>query len=472
MHRAKFIDAIGTIALSNKSVNYDNSITAENGTSIVDGRLLGVNPLQLTHNSTVLKVKHKDHGMYSASNNVTITGVKSQIQTTLSTAITSTANVVSLVGTIASLGFEASSLSSRCYIRIGNEIMFGTIDSNTIKSLTRGDDGTTAAAHTAGATVEFYQILKTPLVEINKTHLAIANIDTNSYTISLTTAPTITGSDATPTAEVGLNRVYATENIRFETIKPIVSVLELPLTTITSKLRTTSATSPSGSESSFNTQATGETIQLNENFKFETSRMVCSNINETNELAGAKSLFLDLTFSSVADNLSPVLDTDRMSIVAAANILDEINSSGDVFPTTDYVPSTTSLGDNNSAIYITKKVALQNPANSIKVLFDANRPATSDIKVLFKILPSAASEDFDELDYEFFNTTGSPDTPSVVSLTDVDFQENEYTAGTKDDGTGVELPEFTQFSIKIVLQGTNAAQPPRIKDLRIIALAE
>ena len=35
-----------------------------------------------------------------------------------------------------------------------------------------------------------------------------------------------------------------------------------------------------------------------------------------------------------------------------------------------------------------------------------------------------------------------------------------------------QLPEFVQFSIKIVLQGTNAAQPPRIKNLRIIALAE
>ena len=48
----------------------------------------------------------------------------------------------------------------------------------------------------------------------------------------------------------------------------------------------------------------------------------------------------------------------------------------------------------------------------------------------------------------------------------------EFTAGVKDDGfTGTELPEFIQFSIKIVLTSTNAAQAPRVKDLRAIALA-
>ena len=43
--------------------------------------------------------------------------------------------------------------------------------------------------------------------------------------------------------------------------------------------------------------------------------------------------------------------------------------------------------------------------------------------------------------------------------------------GIKDDGIGEALGEFSQFAIKIVMQGTNAAAPPRIKDLRIIALA-
>ena len=122
-------------------------------------------------------------------------------------------------------------------------------------------------------------------------------------------------------------------------------------------------------------------------------------------------------------------------------------------------------------LYITKKVALENPATSLKVTFAANKVATSDIKVLHKVLRSDDSFDFDELGYEFFNTDGSPDATVNSSLKATDFQEYTYSAGIKDDGVGETLGEFSQFAIKIVMQGTNAAAPPRIRDLRIIALA-
>ena len=46
-----------------------------------------------------------------------------------------------------------------------------------------------------------------------------------------------------------------------------------------------------------------------------------------------------------------------------------------------------------------------------------------------------------------------------------------FTSGVTDDGIGTPLPEFIQFAIKIVGQGTNAAEPIRIKDFRAIALA-
>ena len=57
------------------------------------------------------------------------------------------------------------------------------------------------------------------------------------------------------------------------------------------------------------------------------------------------------------------------------------------------------------------------------------------------------------------------------SLDDNDFQQYLFTAGVTDDGIGTPLPEFISFAIKIVGQGTNAAEPIRIRDLRVIALA-
>ena len=107
----------------------------------------------------------------------------------------------------------------------------------------------------------------------------------------------------------------------------------------------------------------------------------------------------------------------------------------------------------------------------MKVFFAGHRHSSAEIKVLFKILRSDSADDFDELGYEFFNTTGTTDAITASSLNEDDFQQYLYTACVTDDGIGEPLPEFIQFAIKIVGQGTNAAEPIRIRDLRVIALA-
>ena len=464
LYNAAFTVGTGTLTLTNDNIG--DSVTAEDGSTTVYGRRLLSNPVVLTNSSTACQIKHADHGMYSTSNNVKITGVSSGISTTLDGAITATATSLTLTS---ATGFEASSLSSRCYVKIGNEIMFGTLSSTTISSLTRGDDSTTAVAHADDATVELYQILKTPLTEINKTHTAIANIQLDSYTVTLTTAPTITG--ASTTAEVGETQVYASENYRYETMKTIIGALELPDTTLTSKVRTTTGTSPAGSESSFSTLSTGVAFPLNENFDFDTTRIVASSVNETNELSAAKSLFIPITLSSTNTNVSPVIDLDRKSMICIGNVINNVDSSSDVYPTTDYNASTEPSGDQNAFIYVTKRVALENPATALKVFFAANKHSSAELKVMFKTLRSDSADDFDDLGYTFFNTTGTTDNVTPSSLDRDDLQQYVYTAGVTDDGIGEPLPEFIQFAVKIVGQGTNAAQPPRIRDLRVIALA-
>jgi len=464
LYKADFTIGSGTLTLTNDNIG--DEVTAEDGTTTVYARRLLSNPIVLSTTSTACQVKHKDHGMYATANNVKITGVKSEISTTLNGAITAAATSLTLTS---GTGFVASNRSSRCYVKINNEIMFGTISGTGLSSITRGDDSTTAVAHATGSTVELYQILGTPLDEINKTHTAIANIQLDSYTVLLSNAPTITG--ATTIAEVGGIGVYASENYRYETIKTLIGAMELPDTTLSAKIRTTTGTSPSGAESSFSTLSTGVAFPLNENFNFDTTRIVASSVNETNELSAAKSLFIPITLSTTKSNVSPVIDLGRKSMICIGNVLNNIDSSSDVYPTSDYVPSTEPEGDQNAFIYITKRVALENPATALKIFFAANKHSSSDIKLLFKILRSDSSDDFNDLGYEFFNTTGTTDIITPSSLDSEDLQQYVYTAGVTDDGIGTPLPEFIQFAIKIVGQGTNAAQPPRIRDLRVIALA-
>ena len=132
-------------------------------------------------------------------------------------------------------------------------------------------------------------------------------------------------------AEVGDISVFASENYRMELNEKFsISALELPETTLTASVKTTSGTSPSGSESSFSTDTSSTVIPLNENFRFDTSRIIASKINETNELGGAKSFFFDIGLTTTKSNLSPVIDLDRLSVIAVGNRMNNVDTSSDV----------------------------------------------------------------------------------------------------------------------------------------------
>ena len=97
--------------------------------------------------------------------------------------------------------------------------------------------------------------------------------------------------------------------------------------------------------------------------------MIASKINEQNELSSAKSFFLRFSIEYNNPNVSPVVDLGRSSVNLIANRINNIDSSSDVYPTTDFNASTEPDGDQNVAIYLTKAIALETPATSIRVVF-------------------------------------------------------------------------------------------------------
>jgi len=450
-----FEDLKFTLYRASFDTNVNGKLTLVN--DVLETASLEKDPLQFFASSTNVKVTHRDHHMYDTDSNVTISGVSSGITTTLNGAITDGATSLAL--TSVSL-FPSSATSGSIHLKIGDEIVTGTISGTNVTSVTRAQDGTTAAAHNNGATVELYQINNVPLTEINKTHTSISNIGIDSYVIA-----TSTQSDTASTSG-GLS-VVATENAMIDGIQTLVPTIEHPDTTVSAEIRATTGTSPSGSQSSYSTAAltaqNAEKITIGENYFFSNPKLVASQINETNELAGSKSLFLDFNMTTTKENLSPVIDLDRKSIVAFTNRLNNIDSSSDVFPTTDFISATEPDGDSNEAIYCTKRVTLQNPATSIKVLHSAVRFSGAEIQLMYKILRSDDASDFDEIGWRYFNSTGGPDTTVNESTTADDFIEYEYTQN--------DLEEFIAFAIKIRMQGVNSSEPPRIKDLRAIALA-
>ena len=464
LRRASFdTSAAGLVTLQNKTLPVKS---------------LKVNPLEMTDASTTLKINHVGHAMHTTGNNVTIDGVKSGASTTLNGALNATATSITLTS---GTNFDDTSgkysrdASNVYYIKIDDEIIsYTTISGTGITSATRGANSTTATSHANGATVELFQIHKVPLYDINKTHTAIGNIETDSYTITLATTPVVDGAGSTST--FGGSVVTASENAQYDVSTFNIGTLVPPETTLESAVLATSGTSVSGSEQSFVKSTTNRFVPLADNYYFPTTNIVASGINETNEMSGVKSLTAPFTLSSNSELVSPVIDVQRLTMMAVANQINVIDSSSDVFPTSIYRAMTEPEGDNHSAIYMTKKINLETPATSLRLLLDINRESGADVKVLFKTLRVDDAFDFDEISYKFFNDdgtiagSGDPDVAVRASQFN-EFLEHEYTAGVTDDGIGNPLDEFISFQIKIVMRTTNQARPPRVKNLRALALA-
>ena len=115
----------------------------------------------------------------------------------------------------------------------------------------------------------------------------------------------------------------------------------------------------------------------------------------------------------------------------------------------DFAP----VGATNMANYITRKLSLQTPADSIKVMFDACILSRTDIKVYYRGWDG-------DIDLKKVNWV---DTGFVNDSYQVDRTFAERTI----DVEGIK--SFSNLSIKIVLKSSDPAQVPTVKNLRVIA---
>ena len=113
---------------------------------------------------------------------------------------------------------------------------------------------------------------------------------------------------------------------------------------------------------------------------------------------------MELVLKVEDTNVSPVIDTDRISVVTTTNRVNR--------PVTNYVDDNRvtdkSDRDPNQAVYISKRVDLENPASFLQVKLAGHQPPGSDFRVLYKLFrPDTIDE---EQPYELF--------PGFANLTD------------------------------------------------------
>ena len=473
--------AANALVLTNNTGTFDTS-----NTIIVDGTTLpNIKPATVTTNTDQydglhFKISHPNHGNHAANNTVTIadiTGDSIPTQTTVAYGISET-SVVSVGNSAGFNFFEGAQVtaSNPGFAMIGNEVLkYTSVGTNQLSgTIERGIDSSLAMTHPIGTPVQKYELSGVSLRKINKQHSLINvtsgiqdKVTLDSYHVK------IEGTKFFSKDKFGGGiKGRATKNIMYDTITPTVAHSLPAGTDLTASIRTTSGTSVDGTETSFQDKGF-ETVSLVNDTKFLQTRMVASFDNEQaqlTELPGAKSFTLQLSMSTTNEDVSPVVDAFRSSVSTSSS---RINSPIDNYATSS---RSNSVDDPHENIYQTKVIKLDTPSSSLKVKVAAMRPASADIRCLYRLQRADGDEidkvfelmpGFDNLDAAGFvinekNNSGRPDRNVVASLED-QFLEYEF---TQDD-----LPLFTGFQVKLVISSTNQATPPELLDFQAIAVA-
>ena len=442
-----------------------------------------------------IKVNHKNHGMYAEGNLVTISGVESDIKPTKLT-VSYASDSTGTISVDDASNFEifegvGVGTTNPGYLKVGNEIIeYTSVTGNVIGgSIVRG---TNPLTYPIGSQIYKYESNGVSLRRINKTHnlddATVSNpIDFDYYNIKLDMSTDgtdrFTGSGfkklyQNETKSGGGYEIKATQNITYEIITPIIQNLTVQGTSLSAEARTVTGTSISGNEIAF-VDAGFEQISVNQPNYLSSPRMICSKINEDTNLGslpGNKSLNVRLRLDTTNTYLSPVVDTQRVSTILTSNRVNSV--------ITNYATDnrTGSIFDDPTAFqYISKEITLETPATSIKVILNSYINSYHDIRAFYSIGENPGFEPiftpfpgYDNLDFRsqvisLENSSGRPDsyvTPSTsleFNSELLDFKEYNFTADN--------LPPFRSYRIKLVATSTNQVYVPRIKDLRVIALA-
>ena len=184
-----------------------------------------------------------------------------------------------------------------------------------------------------------------------------------------------------------------------------------------------------------------------------------------------------MNLSTEDENLSPAIDTMNGTVIYVRNRLNK--------PVVNYTTDNrvhTNNNDPHAAVYISNRVNIKQPATSIKLLVSSDRRDSADFRALFKIfrpdsegvtptfdlfpgfdnLKDTDGDGFGDDVIDLSKNSGRPDALTPASVNG-EFVEYVFTVDN--------LSEFTGFQIKIQMSGSNEAEAPKFKDLRVIALA-
>jgi hypothetical protein len=478
-----------------KTLRYVNSSGIATNLNSSVGVAVTVSEIITESDGLHILVNHRNHGMYFNQNYVTISGVESDIAPTkLSLAYNSDSTAAISVDSISNfttfenVGVGTTNLG---YALIGNEVISytsasgGTLGGTIIR-------GSNPKNYPAGTPVYKYELSGVSLKRINITHnledVTVSNpITFDSYNVKLNM--TANGNDRS--VGTGFPKLYlnnskstggyntkATQNIPFELVTPMIQNLTVQGTSLSAEIRTITGQSISGNEIPYVNNGF-ESISVNKTNYLDSTRIIASKVNEDanlTNLPGSKSLDMRLLLSTIDSRLSPVIDTQRVSLITTSNRVNSV--------ITDYATDNraNSIADDPTAFqYISKEISLESPASSILLLTNANVNIYSDIRAFYAI---GENQNFTPIFIPFPGYMNLDIRKQVINPANNDGRSDSYVSPSTSLGflsqnleykeysfSVDQLPTFRSYRIKIVLTSTSQTYVPRLKDLRVITLA-
>ena len=136
----------------------------------------------------------------------------------------------------------------------------------------------------------------------------------------------------------------------------------------------------------------------------------------------------------------------------------------------DFISETQSKNSSGIAKYVTKEISIENPATSIDVKLTANVTDTKNLQILYKIKKSSSQENFEDIEWIYFNESGEPDVDTIASSENAISGITEKQSSYQELSYSIEnLPEFSSYAVKIVMKSNNPAFVPKIQDMRAVA---
>ena len=489
------------VGVGNSLYYFNSSGISTQVNATTGGNVTITAPIQIENDGLHFRVKHSNHGMHSDLNYVTVKDVEpdtlaAKLTAQLSNTATSSISVSVSSNFTTFEGYPVDESNPGYVIVNGEVIKYTSVATGSLNNITRGVDSTIPLTHDINSDVYKYELGGISLLRINKTHriedATITNpigldyysikVSQGSETVGSKIITDRTGSGLYPaiyfidSKSSGGAKVKATQNMPYELITPTLESFIPNNTSITAKVRSVSGTSVSGSETSFEDKGYYD-ITLGEYNYFDSPRIICSRVNEINNLTslpGNKSFNIITTLSTLDSRISPCIDITRASIITTSNRINKIvdNYAGD-----NRVNSLTR--DQNAFIYVSKAHRLEIPATSLKLYVSADVNTYSDIRALYSIDLEENSNPIFELFPGYSNidslgntvnsslNDGTPDRfaqkSNTLSFEPQEFREYEFTSNN--------LPPFRYFRIKLIFTSTNQSYVPKVNDIRSIALA-